>query len=262
MGVTACVFCGDSAGSQTREHVFAAWIGRSLNLTSTLEASRINPDGTTSSWRSRGFDQTVKATCAACNNGWMSDLEASVQSFLAPMVAGESRRLGRFQQQRCAAWALKTALMIAEMKPDIAIYPQREYLGLFRDGVPSTGTIVCLSTYEPHDDEGMIIAQSSSRSLLSQIHGADGWEEFMTLEEPRVGLAMFAIGKFVATVLSHNVPAELVLSFSPSLPGIRFEDHFQQVWPINRHHLHWPPRRTLSDLGGFRGTYQMWEKAR
>jgi hypothetical protein len=260
MAEQGCIFCG-SGGKLTREHVFPSWIERALKLDTPLNASRVSPTGDASEWTSIGLAQTVKAVCSACNNGWMSALEVSVRPFLTKMLDGQPVRLGPNRQRLCATWGLKTALMIAQMEPAMRVYPDQAHKWLFEDGAPSAGSMIWLSAQTPRvHTGGILIAQSSSRSLLEQIGNTTEWESAIQSGQLQAGLTMFAIKNLVFTVLAHNAPTELVLDVRPTAPGLRFEDHFQQIWPFSRHHIRWP-RRHLDQIGGFQQAYQMWEGA-
>lgn len=239
--------------------MFPAWIGRALGFAAPLEAERIESDGSTTTWRTKRLDQTVKSVCANCNNGWMADLEVAVQPFLTPMLHGRPTRLGPNRQRLLSAWSLKTALMITQMAPDMPIFPRQEFEHLFSERAPSTGTAIWLSTHHPPSDAHHItIVASSSRSILNQIERPADWESKSDREAWYAGLTMFAVGRFVVTVLNHNIPTELEVTVTPSTQGLSFDDHFQQLWPTIRHHIRWP-RRDLEDIGGFRGAYKMWE---
>lgn len=59
----------------------------------------------------RPFTQTVRDVCAACNNGWMSQLEAVAQRVLQPLIMGEPGSIELADQGATAAWTQKTALV-------------------------------------------------------------------------------------------------------------------------------------------------------
>lgn len=105
-----CAFCG-SAGPLTREHVFGQWVSKTgLDLTPIQHfAGPLNALP-----RDMGeqppYRQKVKNFCAACNNGWMSNLEAVAQRVLAPFIRGESGAIAVEDQAAIATWVQKTAL--------------------------------------------------------------------------------------------------------------------------------------------------------
>lgn len=54
----------------------------------------------------------VRVVCAACNNGWMSDLEGRVEHVLTPMVAGHSMTLPPTAQLDVALWTAMKAFVV------------------------------------------------------------------------------------------------------------------------------------------------------
>jgi hypothetical protein len=107
---SSCAFCG-SKEPLTREHVFGQWVSKiGLNLSPVRH--RAGPLNSLS--RDMGeqppYRQTVKNFCAACNNGWMSRLEAAAQRVLTPLILGGSGTIAVEDQAVIAAWVQKTAL--------------------------------------------------------------------------------------------------------------------------------------------------------
>jgi hypothetical protein len=105
----ACAFCGFS-GKLTREHVFGDWISRiGLDLEPALHGTGpLNRIGQEQGVRPP-FRQTVHV-CGACNNGWMSRLEAVAQRVLTPFILGEHGEIAPQDSGAVVAWAQKTAL--------------------------------------------------------------------------------------------------------------------------------------------------------
>ena len=108
--VRRCVFCG-SASNLTREHVLPDWLTEiGLDLEPSVHQS--GPLNTVPrQWSSTPFKTTVKMVCAACNNGWLGDLEGMAKPVLTPLIHGESRRLPDDDQAVIATWTCKTALV-------------------------------------------------------------------------------------------------------------------------------------------------------
>lgn len=111
-----CRFCGNAGAS--REHIFAAWIGRAMMPPSVPgreivfahrsenPAAGVGP----SIKRAKGTAFFTRAFCRECNGGWMSQLEENVMPVLAPMVKGQQRALEVDHQRLLAFWSVKTAL--------------------------------------------------------------------------------------------------------------------------------------------------------
>jgi hypothetical protein len=87
-------------------------------------------------WSSRPFATTVKMVCAACNNGWLSQLEGVAKPIIAPLILGEGRRLPYEDQAVIAAWTCKTGLVSLLISSDEARasgygVPPTEYTALY-----------------------------------------------------------------------------------------------------------------------------------
>jgi hypothetical protein len=259
----ACVFCGRAGVKFSREHAFPNWISKVLAL-SGVDAVLLPSDGRGRQWTARQLDQQVKVVCGDCNNGWMShELEVPAIPLLTPMILGEGQhaRLGRERQQLLAAWSLKTAMMVEHIFPDMLVLPALEYAYLYRHKIPSPGTVVLLSAHKPRVGErGVLVATSKNASMLGVVRQTSG-DPLPDVPEPyRAGLVMFAVQNLVATVFSHNLPAQLDIDVHPPRPGLRFEDYFQQVWPVVHDRLRWPPR-DLDEVGGLEKTFEAWASA-
>jgi hypothetical protein len=129
-----CVFCGSS--DLTREHILPDWLTEiGLDLKPSIHhAGPLNR--LPRQWSARPYATTVKMVCAACNNGWLSQLEGVAKPVIAPLILGEGRRLPVDDQALIAAWTCKTALMSLLMSSDEARArgygaPPSEYLALY-----------------------------------------------------------------------------------------------------------------------------------
>lgn len=105
-----CAFCG-STEPLTREHVFGQWVSK-IGLDLSPVQHRAGPlNGIPRDMGEQPpFRQTVKSFCASCNNGWMSDLEATAQRVLTPLILGEATTIEPADQGAVAMWVQKTAL--------------------------------------------------------------------------------------------------------------------------------------------------------
>lgn len=130
-----CVFCG-STSDLSREHVLPDWLTQiGLDLEPSIhQAGPLNT--VPRQWSSKPFTTTVRMVCANCNNGWLSQLEATARPVIAPLIRGESRRLPFDDQAVIAAWTCKTALVSLLMSSDEARLngygvPPGEYAALY-----------------------------------------------------------------------------------------------------------------------------------
>lgn len=86
----SCVFCG-RPGKLTNEHVIPWWLESGEGSGGALFIQeRGGPDY--QPWRSsrqgRPRDLQAKAPCAACNNGWMNDMDNALSVFGPQLVGG------------------------------------------------------------------------------------------------------------------------------------------------------------------------------
>lgn len=146
-GARRCAFCG--GGNLSKEHVLPRWLGRVLHtrhprgvevLRIDAEPVRITP--------SAPFTTTVRQVCAACNHGWMNDLEVAARPVLTPLLRGEPSVLDVVDQQIVATWALKTTMMAQYLWSDRPI-PSAHYAALRRLGEPPPGYAVWVGAADP-----------------------------------------------------------------------------------------------------------------
>jgi hypothetical protein len=114
-GRRLCIFC--KARANSREHIFPNWLNdlivvdgadahQFLVLSGELTGQRSYPARSVAS-------QTARVVCRACNNGWMSKLEADAKPSIRSMIVNLPTRLDSGQQLLIARWAIKSA-MVAE----------------------------------------------------------------------------------------------------------------------------------------------------
>jgi hypothetical protein len=151
---SGCIFCGRTP--VTREHLWPDWLQRDLEIREPFEI-RIEQehDGVETRdirFEAPPFNQTVRAVCAECNNGWMSEMEAAAKPILWPLIHAEGRRLDAAEQRVLARWALLKACVFDELHPGegVVLPAHREYLYEHRDPPPH-GFWVTLATYEAEE---------------------------------------------------------------------------------------------------------------
>ncbi len=85
-----CVFCGHE-GKKTSEHVFPLWTRETVPPDVRGESGYIFRDGSGHFQVVPGMPVAaleIKRVCAACNNGWMSDLERKAKVLLTRPIQG------------------------------------------------------------------------------------------------------------------------------------------------------------------------------
>ena len=105
-----CIFCG--GGGLTNEHAWPQWIlneqdpfGIVVESDGEHVRTLVGPKAAIK----------LKVVCAACNNGWMSDLEAKAKPVLGPLIDGQRSRLGLPEQALLNICLTKTAMVFGFM---------------------------------------------------------------------------------------------------------------------------------------------------
>lgn len=113
-----CIFC--SSSPVTAEHVWPSW------LVDRFPRTKIRVRRWTASeildYPAISIVTRVRAVCATCNNGWMSELENSAKPVLVPLVDGERMTLAADQQTIAAIWAVKTSMVFEHTLGPSAAY--------------------------------------------------------------------------------------------------------------------------------------------
>jgi hypothetical protein len=117
--VKACAFCPAQAVPLTWEHLWSDWIGK-LFIGQEFSWRSIDPETSqTTQGKMKSFDRKVKAVCADCNNGWMSDLETAVQPLLSGVIRdGASMYFTRRDVTKLAAFTFKNAVIANYVNPE------------------------------------------------------------------------------------------------------------------------------------------------
>jgi hypothetical protein len=101
------------------------------------------------------LENGVRAFCARCNNGWMSELEVRTARIVRPMLRGKidgpiSMRF--VDQQTVASWALKTALVLQQLHTNESYIPESFYREFHRIQQPSSDVFVMMGTRQVAGD--------------------------------------------------------------------------------------------------------------
>ena len=220
-----CVFCGARADS--REHVWPRWLSRLLAQYNpgglfTIE-NTLRPDR--GPFSSAGMDLKLRRVCGACNNGWMSDLEAAAQPVLAPMIEGWPTTLSADQQEIAAAWAMKTALVCALTGgvPAPTFFEESDYRTFRGTGRPLEGAHVWIGRYA-----GVSAATIGGTYLGGKDVGTEGCAMTLTL------------GRLTLQALTLR-------GGGPAFGGGEWLDAVRPLWPVFDDALSWPPPRGITD---------------
>lgn len=233
----SCLFCGGMP--VTREHVIPRWTYAELGVFGPItkfvaeREIRQTPKPT--------LDIVVRAVCAACNGGWLSDLEVKTRAVLGPAMTGAETLIPASAQETIATWAVKTALLMEVAEASIrgkAYAPPSQFVALHRERRPPPDTHVWLGAV---DAKGHDIAWSKAVAI------GNG-------PKPDGYMATVAIGYVVLHVVGWDLPAARVGPIDePVVPG-RFVPMLDQLWPPTSIDVAWPRKpwfgshRDLNDL--------------
>lgn len=218
-------------GKRTKEHVFGNWLadlfgvkGRNL----TMYTSTAGPK-----WTTRGMGVVVDA-CAACNNGWMSNLEGRFSTAFSAAILGHPTTFTTSDLTTLAHWATKTAVMLQphlDGMGEVAYVPEG-HLSSLPSG-PPIGTRVWLGAYAP-----------VTRFVFWQNVPMSPGNEPLTRDSRRTGYVMLmTIGHVMIVVLALDA------AFADDLAVVGLPNGvFRPVWPAPTA-LGWPDGVILNDQG-------------
>lgn len=114
----SCLFCSEHPS--TKEDAWPTWLVKrfpvSTNARMFMERAGVElPD-----WPVTRPRLALKWLCAACNNGWMSRLEAKAKPIIESLLEDTSTSIDPAPQVTLATWAVKTAMVLEAFYPDRA----------------------------------------------------------------------------------------------------------------------------------------------
>ena len=229
----SCLFCG-SRKELTKEHVYPAWLYRALNIGGPItlmygdEALRTTPR----------LDTTLREVCAACNGGWLNDLERTFRGVMLNALQGHVREptlLDRAAQQVVATWAIKTWLLLERTSLHVrgmAIESPGTLLTMRRDNAPSNTSRVSI---------GAVRIMDSTFSWLSSSRLRRAGEDytFGVVGVLTIGAVVFHISGAVQPPRGGRAAT---LGTDPKW--------FVPIWPSDIPQVSWPPPSifTLDEL--------------
>jgi hypothetical protein len=206
--------------------------------------------------KGRPRDLQAKAPCAACNNGWMNDMDRALSTLGPQLIKGKPVRLARSKQASLATWAVKFALMQQLLYPKDSrfVIPDEDYTRFYVQRQPSELMLVWAGYMEPLGKHGGPVVSFGEHILSEESHGEDHLLAALGLP---VNLAakgysgMFRLGHLVVGIRRLGC---VELHPFHVLPSPR---HWTQIWPA-RGTKPWPPQAMATAIrmpplgGGFR----------
>ncbi len=185
--------------------------------------------GRVARWQAVAFSDTVRRTCAKCNNGWMHDLETHAQPLVTPLIHGQAETLDPPQVRIMAFWLAKTVMMLSCAHQG-ALIPAAHYRELYARQEPPRQCLVSIG------------CAADWRREISDFHfplRLSGITE-TTSGAPNAYAISLRVGRFMAQVIGHIIPNAIIY------PETSRPDVMTEIWPSVRP-LNWPPAKTISD---------------
>ncbi|WP_209719864.1 hypothetical protein [Duganella sp. 1411] len=216
-----CILCGE-ADAVSKEHVYAAWIGR-IHKFGAIKAhyQKTSATGTTKTTEDNFLDKTLPVLCDACNTRWGSDLQDAASAILKPLIkGGEWPALSRKKLHAIAMWATSFAMVREYMYPELVTFEQEKRTRFRKEETIPEGINVWMGAYD------------GTRDLLTW-HRAmfDGFDTGVS--QPNTALFVFTIYKVIFVVFSTS-SVELASPYSTRnymLGRCAHAHNLRRVWP-------------------------------
>ncbi|MGO9490496.1 MAG: hypothetical protein ACLQBB_15915 [Solirubrobacteraceae bacterium] len=177
----ACIFCGGTP--LTKEHVVGRWARRFDKAAQASIVQICHREGRSreqNEWSALPYDRRARVVCAACNNGWMSQLESAASGLLHPDEL-DKRFLPEAEQALLARWALKTALVLnASQQPSRRVVSPEFTSRFGREQLLPAGVEVWLGSYEGSDERRPAFA-SVGLDVDHRQDTARGWRDLAVM---------------------------------------------------------------------------------
>jgi hypothetical protein len=218
--IRTCIFCGRTP--LTKEHVVGDWAGRFADAGQRSIVHLSDREGETREtreWNARAYDRQARIVCAACNNGWMSDLETRASALLVPDEL-DGRTLGHDEQTLLATWGMKTALVLnaAESRLRRAIPPEVA-IDFGHDRRVPVNTEMWKASYAGDGDQLPALV-GLGIDLDNRQDSNRGWRD--------LAVTTFVVGPFVFQVF-FAVPRLGITRLTRAFPS---HTHISKLWSI------------------------------
>lgn len=181
----------------------------------------------------------IRCVCGDCNSGWMSRLQEEVRPYLVPLLIGDSTKLRTRGQTKLAAWAAMTAMSGEFLEKESVAVSARDRKLLRQNGQPPEHWRIWIGQH-----------QRKSHPLWSHNAIALTKEKIERPTEIVPGghntqSTTICLGKhLVVHIISSQVGRRLIRKW-------RFrsdvEAKLEQIWPVRRLVISWPPPSPLLD---------------
>lgn len=246
--MNGCIFCGRKP--TTREHAIPRWAAevvseywpRWVGSEGIIEQKRVSDQGTHSvhsvETPSGALSIVVRVVCTACNNGWMSDLETSVEPLVRRLIVGKAVDLPADRHEQLATWSVKTMMLLQFLHPERQPVPSEHHHLFRRDLRPPPQYTVHFGAYFGKRRPSVFV--NWRRKIETENTGRlpDG--------ATNAYLTTFSVGHLVVQVSGHTLTEPIY-----TVPADPLTRYLLPIWPSAL--LRWPPVERLDDstLGQF-----------
>lgn len=231
-----CIFCGRN-GKMSREHLWPRWAQDTLTeeeRTQRIPHSLEPHDGSHQTWEAIPFSATLKDVCVACNNGWMSAIEADAKPYMEPLMKGEEGDLIDVEAQwAISRWAYLKVLLFERVDSRQRLIPEHRYRQMYEASLGEPELPADMSVFlAAHEDIRM--GQYAHRLLGDAASG-----------KPEL---------FMSTITMLHLVAQVVVDIAEDgeVKAIqrdkRIAGHDARIWPFCEP-FEWPPGLALTDAG-------------
>ncbi len=234
----------------SKEHVYPRWLRTNFGEVESVTTLMQVADGPIK----RGapevpFDATVQSVCQVCNNGWMSRLELDVQPLVTSMLRMVELKLAIHERRSLAAWIFKTVLMLQEqVRAEVPLIPQSHYSQLFMQHEPPSAARIWLCSLDEPLSADLVVVRSFGQRLMYSGESFRGMEQGVLFYGYSISL-----GPLMTCILGNTQG-----SFVPNRAMALIGEPMASLWPLaESKDLVWPPKSTVSKLGGFNGVHSL-----
>ena len=231
-----CIFC-QREGKPSREHLWPRWAQDLLEQEERDQRvpHSIEPhDAPAKRWNAPPFTATLKDVCRACNQGWMSQIEAEAKKHAEPLIRGEEGVLIDLDAQwAISRWAYLKVLLFERVDTRHRLLPERQYREMYESSQGEPTLPANMSVFLAAHD-GQRVGQYAHRLL------ADA-----KTRKPELFIGTITIKHLVVQVIEDIADDGEVKTFQHDH---RIGGHEARIWPFSEP-FDWPPGLALTDAG-------------
>lgn len=158
--VHSCIFCSSPDRPPTKltaEHIWPAWLNRTVKKTGTHNYHWVRKSGT-SIQKGKihrpgdSHSQKLRVACKPCNNGWMSRLQQSAKTVLTPLICDSIWSLSENEQNIASSWITMFTMVVEFADIDTAVIPQLERLNFMKTEFPPKHWKIFIGRHDPAGD--------------------------------------------------------------------------------------------------------------